>query len=83
MNYEEYLKALGTSTSGYTVVQQRDLDEIYIKDDTGTLEVIKAALDQSYAKDVKDKMRTVSNAFQHIAKWEKQKLCKNWYQVWH
>ena len=98
MNYEEYLEALGTSKAGYSVVQQRDLDEIYInsynaewirawngnmdiqvvldyfavityvtdyysKDDTGTLEVIKAALDQSDAKDVKDKMRTVSNAF--------------------
>ena len=95
---KEYLNALSTSKSGYSIVQQRDLDEIYInsynaewirawdgnmdiqivldyfavityvtdyyaKDDTGTMEVIKAALEQTEAKDVKDKMRTVSNAF--------------------
>ena len=95
---EEYLKALGTSKSGYSIVLQRDLDELFInsynpewirawngnmdiqivldffavityvtdyysKDDTGTLEVIKAALDQSDAKDIKEKMRTASNAF--------------------
>ena len=95
---DEYLIALGTSKTGYSLVQQRDLDEIFInsynqewirawngnmdiqvvldyftvityvtdyysKDDTGTLEVIKAALDQADAKDIKDKMRMVSNAF--------------------
>ena len=37
--------------------------DYYSKDDTGTMEVIKAALEQSDAKDVKDKMRLVSNAF--------------------
>ena len=37
--------------------------DYYSKDDTGTMEVIKAALEQSDAKDVKEKMRTVSNAF--------------------
>ena len=95
---EEYYEALGTSKSGYSIVQKRDLDEMYInsynaewirawngnmdiqivldyfavityvtdyysKDDTGTIEVIKVVLEQSDAKDVKDKMRTVSNAF--------------------
>ena len=98
VEYDEYLEALGTSNSGYSIVQQRDLDEINInsyniewirawngnmdiqivldyfavityvtdyfaKDDTGTMEVIKAALQQSDAKDVKEKMRVVSNAF--------------------
>ena len=98
VEYEEYLKALGTSNSGYSIVLQRDLDEINInsyniewirawngnmdiqivldyfavityvtdyfaKDDTGTMEVIKAALQQSDAKDVKEKMRVVSKAF--------------------
>ena len=29
-NYNEYLRALGTSKTGYSVVQRRDLDEIYI-----------------------------------------------------
>ena len=37
--------------------------DYYSKDHTGTLEIVKAALYQSEAKDVKDKMRTVSNAF--------------------
>ena len=37
--------------------------DYYSKDETGTLEVIKAALNQSEAKDIKDKMRQVSNAF--------------------
>ena len=30
VDYDDYLKALGTSKSGYSVVQQRDLDEIFI-----------------------------------------------------
>ena len=30
VNYEDYLKALSTSKSGYSVVQKRDLDEIFI-----------------------------------------------------
>ena len=98
VEYEEYIEALSQSRHGYSVVQQRDLDEIninsynvewmrawngnmdiqvvldyfavityvtdyYSKDDTGTMEVIKAALDQSDAKNVKDKMKTVANAF--------------------
>ena len=29
-DYDEYLRALGTSKTGYSVVQRRDLDEIYI-----------------------------------------------------
>ena len=37
--------------------------DYFAKDDTGTMEVIKAALQQSDAKDVKEKMRVVSNAF--------------------
>ena len=95
VDYNDYLRALGTSKTGYSIVQQRDLDEIninsyniewmrawngnmdiqvvldyfavitnvtdyYSKDDTGTMEVIKAALEQSDAKEVKDKMRLVS-----------------------
>ena len=98
VEYDDYLEALGASKSGYSIVQQRDLDEIninsyntewirawngnmdiqvvldyfavityvtdyYSKDDTGTMEVIKAALEQSDAKDVKEKMKIVSNAF--------------------
>ena len=90
--------ALSTSRAGYTIVQQRDIDEIYInsynnewiracnanldiqivldyfavityvtdyysKDDSGTLEVIKAALQQANSDDLKDKMKIVSNAF--------------------
>ena len=98
VDYNEYLKALGTGRSGYSVVQQRDIDETFInsynsewirawnanldiqvvldyfavityvtdyyaKDDTGTMEVIKAALQQADAEDVKEKMKVVSNAF--------------------
>merc|ERR1712082_536419 len=98
VKYDEYIEALSTSRAGYTVVQQRDLDEIYInsynsewlrawnanldiqivldyfavityvtdyysKDDTGTMEVIKAALQQTDSHDVKEKMRVVSNTF--------------------
>ena len=98
VEYTDYLEALSTSRSGYSIVQQRDLDEIFInsynsewlrawnanldiqivldyfavityvtdyysKDDTGTMEVIKAALQQTDAHDVKEKMRVVSNAF--------------------
>ena len=98
VEYIDYIQALLTSRTGYSVVQQRDLDEIninsynvewmrawngnmdikvvldyfaiityvtdyYSKDDTGTMEVIKAALEQSDAKNVKDKMKIVSNAF--------------------
>ena len=93
-----YIVALGTSTTGHSVVQKRDLDEIYInsyniewlrawngnmdiqvvldyfavityvtdyyaKDDTGTMEVIKAALAQTNTNDLKEKMRTVANVF--------------------
>ena len=85
VDYHEYLKALGSSKSGYSIVQQRDLDEMYInsynpewirawngnmdiqivldyfavityvtdyysKDDTGTMEVIKAALQHQMQK---------------------------------
>ena len=37
--------------------------DYYAKDDTGTLEVIKAALAQSNSSDLKERMRTVSNVF--------------------
>ena len=82
VDYDMYLRALKTSKTGYSVVQKRDIDEIYInsyniewirawngnmdiqvvldffavityvtdyyaKDDTGTLEVIKAVLEQT------------------------------------
>ena len=30
VEYDEYLKALGTSRAGYSIVNQRDIDEIYI-----------------------------------------------------
>jgi ribosomal protein L20 len=30
VEYDDYLKALGTSKTGYSIVQQRDLDEINI-----------------------------------------------------
>ena len=98
VDYEQYVKALGASRYGYSIVQRRDLDELYInsyntewirawngnmdmqivldyfaiityvtdyysKDESGTMELIKAVLDQSDAKDIKDKMRAVSNAF--------------------
>ena len=97
-DYDEYLRALGTSKTGYSVVQRRDLDEIYInsyntewlrawngnmdiqvvldyfavityvtdyyaKDDTGTMEIIKAVLEDTTTKDLKEKMRTISNVF--------------------
>ena len=98
VDYNTYLMALGTSKTGHSVVQKRDLDEIYInsyniewlrawngnmdiqivldyfavityvtdyyaKDDTGTMEVIKAALAQTKTNDLKEKMRTVANVF--------------------
>ena len=88
------MESLRASKYGYSIVQRRDLDEIYInsyniewirawngnmdiqivldyfavityvtdyysKDDTGTMEVIKFVLEQSNAKDVKEKMRDV------------------------
>ena len=37
--------------------------DYYAKDDTGTMEVIKAALAQTETKDLKEKMRTVANVF--------------------
>ena len=30
VDYNEYIRALGTSKTGYSVIQKRDLDEIYI-----------------------------------------------------
>ena len=30
VDYDEYVKALGVSRSGYSIIQKRDLDEIYI-----------------------------------------------------
>ena len=30
VNYDDYVKAISTSKSGYSVVLQRDLDEVYI-----------------------------------------------------
>ena len=97
-DYGEYIKALGTSKTGYSIVQRRDLDEIYInsyniewlrawngnmdiqivldyfavityvtdyyaKDDTGTMEIIRAALEDKTSKDLREKMRTISNIF--------------------
>ena len=88
VDYDDYLKALSTSRAGYSVVQRRDLDEIFInsynaewlrawnanldikivldyfavityvtdyysKDDTGTMEVIKAALQQAKSRALK------------------------------
>ena len=82
VEYVDYIQALSTSRIGYSVVQERDLDEVninsynvewirawngnmdiqvvldffaiityvtdyYSKDDTGTMEVIKAVLEQS------------------------------------
>ena len=98
VNYNDYLKALATSKTGYSVVQKRDLDEIFInsyniewirawngnmdiqvvldffavityvadyyaKDDTGTMEIIKAVLAQSETKDIKERMKIISNTF--------------------
>ena len=98
VNYDDYLKALATSKSGYSVVQKRDLDEIFInsyniewlrawdgnmdiqvvldffavityvtdyysKDDTGTMEIIKAVVAQSESKDIKERMKIISNTF--------------------
>ena len=98
VDYDEYVKALGASKCGYSIIQRRDLDELYInsyniewirawngnmdiqivldyfavityvtdyysKDESGTMELIKAVVDQSDAKDIKEKMRAVSNAF--------------------
>ena len=96
--YDDYIKALETSKTGYSIVQRRDLDETYInsyniewlrawngnmdiqivlnyfaiityvtyynaKDDTGTMEIIKAALEYTAIKDLRENMRTVSNVF--------------------
>ena len=98
VDYNTYILALGTSKTGHSVVQKKDLDEIYInsyniewirawngnmdiqivldyfavityvtyyytKDDTGTMEVIKAALAQTNTNDLKEKMRTIANVF--------------------
>ena len=98
VEYDEYVKALGASKYGYSIVQRRDLDELFInsyniewirawngnmdiqivldyfavityvtdyysKDESGTMELIKAVLDQLDAKDIKEKMKTVANAF--------------------
>ena len=87
-----------TSRAGYSIIKQRDIDEIFInsyniewlrawnanldiqivldyfavityvtdyysKDDTGTMEVIKSALEQAKSDDLKEKMKIVSNAF--------------------
>ena len=30
VDYNEYIQALGTSKTGYSIIQRRDLDEIYI-----------------------------------------------------
>ena len=37
--------------------------DYYSKDESGTMELIKAVVDQSDAKDIKEKMKTVANAF--------------------
>ena len=98
VNYEEYIKAISTSKTGYSVVLQRDLDEVYInpyntewlrawdgnmdiqivldyfavityvtdyyaKDDSGTMEIIKATLAQTDSKDLKERMRIIANTF--------------------
>ena len=98
VSYAAYITALSTSKSGYSVVQKRDLDEIYInsyniewlrawdgnmdiqavldffvvityvtdyysKDDTGTMEIIKATLAQTESKDLKERMKLIANTF--------------------
>ena len=98
VNYEEYIKAISTSKTGYSVVLQRDLDEVYInpyntewlrawdgnmdiqvvldyfavityvtdyyaKDDSGTMEIIKATLAQTDSKDLKEWMKIIANTF--------------------
>ena len=98
VSYVAYITALSTSKSGYSVVQKRDLDEIYInsyniewlrawdgnmdiqvvldffavityvtdyysKDDTGTMEIIKATLAQTESKDLKERMKLIANTF--------------------
>ena len=98
VSYDDYIKALSTSKTGYSVVLQRDLDEIYInpyniewlrawdgnmdiqvvldyfavityvtdyyaKDDTGTMELIKATLAQTDNKDLKERMKIIANTF--------------------
>ena len=37
--------------------------DYYSKDDTGTMEIIKAALAQADSKDLKERMRIISNTF--------------------
>ena len=98
VSYEDYIKALSISKLGYSVVLQRDLDEIYnnpyniewlrawdgnmdiqvvldyfavityvtdyySKDDTGTMEIIKATLAQTDSKDLKERMKVIANTF--------------------
>ena len=98
VSYDEYIKAISTSKTGYTVVLQRDLDEVYInpyntewlrawdgnmdiqivldyfavityvtdyyaKDDSGTMEIIKATLAQTDSKDLKERMKIIANTF--------------------
>ena len=98
MSYEDYIKAISTSKTGYSVVLQSDLDEAYInpyntkwlracdgnmdiqvvldyfavityvtdyyaKDDSGTMEIIKATLAQTDSKDLKEKMKMIANTF--------------------
>ena len=98
VDYDMYIKAISTSKTGHSIVQKRDLDEIFInsyniewlrawngnmdiqvvlyyfavityityyyaKDNTGTLELIKAALAQTDTKDLKEKIKQVANVF--------------------
>ena len=98
VDYNEYIQALGTSKTGYSIIQRRDLDEIYInpyniewlrawngnmdiqivldyfavityvtdyyaKDDTGTMEIIRAVLEDTSSKDLREKMKMISNVF--------------------
>ena len=98
VDYETCLEALASSNRGFSVVQARDLDEIYInsyniewlrawnanldiqpvldyfavityvtdyyaKDDTGTMEIIKAVLSQTDCKDMKERMKLIANTF--------------------
>ena len=98
VNFDDYLTALGNSSSGYKVILARDIDETminpyntdmlrawngnmdlqpvldffavvtyvsdyYAKDDTGIMDILNGVLKDDNAQDLKDKMKTLANAF--------------------
>ena len=98
VNFDDYLTALGNSSSGYKVILARDIDETminpyntdmlrawngnmdlqpvldffavvtyvsdyYAKDDTGLMDILNGVLKDDNAQDLKDKMKTLANAF--------------------